>query len=67
LNAVDHQVLEGRLDRSRLGLGEKVIVAANGAQAGDYRPWDDVLEWARWIAATLAPLDGAEVAAGMTP
>jgi len=63
LNAVDHQVLEGRLDRSRLGLGEKVIVSAVGAQAGDYRPWDDVLEWARWIAATLAPMDGAQVVA----
>jgi len=67
LNAVDHQVLEGRLDRSRLGLREKVIASSTGARAGDYRPWDDVLEWARWIAATLAPNDGAElVAAGAT-
>lgn len=66
LNAVDHQVLEGRLDRSRLGLGEKVIVSVVGAEAGDYRPWDDVLEWARWIAATLAPAEGGQlVAAGV--
>ncbi len=57
LNAVDHQVLEGRLDRSRLGLAERVRATAAGVPAGDYRPWDDVLEWARWIAATLVPLE----------
>jgi menaquinone-dependent protoporphyrinogen oxidase len=66
IGAVDHRVFEGRLDRSRLGLGESLIVSAVRAQPGDYRPWDDVLEWARWIAATLAAMDGAQgVAAGV--
>jgi menaquinone-dependent protoporphyrinogen oxidase len=66
--ALDHQVFEGRLDRSSLGLGEKLIVAAVRAEPGDYRPWDDVLEWARWIASALqeraAPLGNAEVPVG---
>jgi len=53
IDALDHQVFEGRLDRSSLGLGEKLIVSAARAEPGDYRPWDDVLEWARWIAAAL--------------
>jgi menaquinone-dependent protoporphyrinogen oxidase len=55
LGALDHQVFEGRLDRSRLGVGEKLIVSAVRAEAGDYRPWDDVMAWARWIAAALQP------------
>jgi menaquinone-dependent protoporphyrinogen oxidase len=55
IGAVDHQVFEGRLDRSRLGIAEKLIVSAVRAHPGDYRPWDAVVEWARWIAAALEP------------
>ena len=55
IGAVDHQVFEGRLDRSRLGVTEKLIATAVRAQPGDYRPWDAVVEWARWIAAALEP------------
>jgi len=36
-----------------LGLGEKVILKAVRAPEGDFRPWDDVREWARGIAAAL--------------
>jgi menaquinone-dependent protoporphyrinogen oxidase len=52
-HAVDHQVFEGKLDRRGLGIGEKAIVTVVGAPAGDYRPWDAILEWARWIAVAL--------------
>jgi menaquinone-dependent protoporphyrinogen oxidase len=55
IGAIDHQVFEGRLDRSRLGVGEKLIASTVRARPGDYRPWDAVVEWARWIAAALQP------------
>lgn len=55
VDAVDHQVFEGRLDRARLSLAEKIVASAARAQPGDFRPWDDVVEWARWIAAALVP------------
>jgi menaquinone-dependent protoporphyrinogen oxidase len=49
-----HRVFPGRLDRRRLSLAEKVVVTAVRAQEGDFRPWDEVVEWAAGIAAELA-------------
>jgi menaquinone-dependent protoporphyrinogen oxidase len=54
IGAIEHHVFEGKLDRNELGFAEKAIVRVVGAPAGDYRPWDDILDWARGIAATLA-------------
>jgi menaquinone-dependent protoporphyrinogen oxidase len=67
IGAVDHQVFEGKLDRARLGVGEKLIVSAVRASPGDFRPWDAVLEWARWIAAALsqAPVAVSAASEGM--
>jgi menaquinone-dependent protoporphyrinogen oxidase len=65
VKAVDHQVFEGRLDRSILGIGERLIVSAVRAEPGDYRPWDVVMEWSRGIAAALRA--GAAAAAGGVP
>ena len=45
--------VEGKLDRRQLGFAERAMVSVVGAEAGDYRPWEAVREWARWIAATL--------------
>jgi menaquinone-dependent protoporphyrinogen oxidase len=41
------------VDTAILGLGERVILKAVRAPDGDFRPWDDVREWARGIAAEL--------------
>jgi menaquinone-dependent protoporphyrinogen oxidase len=51
--AREHRVFSGQVDRSRLGLGEKVILTAVRAPEGDYRPWDEIRGWAGAIAATL--------------
>ena len=48
-----HRLFSGFVDRSRLGLGEKVILAAVRAPEGDYRPWDEIRAWAGEIAAAL--------------
>lgn len=49
-----HQIFAGRIDRSQLGLGEKVLTSALRTPEGDYRPWTDVRTWAEAIARDLA-------------
>jgi len=51
--AREHRLFAGRLDRSRLGLGERTVVRMVGAADGDYRDWDDVRAWAGAIGETL--------------
>ncbi len=48
-----HVTFAGKVDRSELGLGEKVIVAAVRTPEGDFRPWADVRAWATGIAEAL--------------
>lgn len=52
--AREHRLFAGLVDKSRLGLGEKVILKAVGASEGDFRPWDEIRAWAESIAAELA-------------
>ena len=53
LNARDHQVFEGRVDRGQLGIGERLVVRAVRAPDGDYRPWPAIAAWARMIGDAL--------------
>jgi menaquinone-dependent protoporphyrinogen oxidase len=52
-DAIDHRVFPGKLDRQELGFGERAIVLAVHAAEGDFRPWDDVTDWAEGIARRL--------------
>jgi len=52
-SALDHRVFTGKLDRQKLGFGERAIVLAVHAAEGDFRSWDDVAGWASGIAETL--------------
>lgn len=49
-----HTVFVGRLDKSELGLGERIISKAVKAPEGDFRDWDAIRAWARAIAQQLA-------------
>lgn len=53
VNAIDHRVFPGRLVRSELSIGERIVVKGVGAAYGDYRAWMDIAEWAQGIAAHL--------------
>jgi menaquinone-dependent protoporphyrinogen oxidase len=53
VGARGHRVIPGRIDKHRLGLGEKAILAAVRAPEGDFRPWPEIEAWAREIAAAL--------------
>jgi len=54
LGARDHRVFVGRLAKSELGLGERLVVRAVKAPEGDFRDWEAIRNWARSIAASLA-------------
>ena len=53
MDARDHRIFAGRLDRSRLGIGERVVAAVVRAPDGDQRPWAEITAWADGIAAEL--------------
>jgi menaquinone-dependent protoporphyrinogen oxidase len=51
--ARDHQIFPGRLDRADLGFAERAIAAALRAPQGDFRPWEEIRNWAGAIADVL--------------
>ena len=53
VGARGHRVFAGQIDKSRLGLGERAILAAVRAPEGDYRPWAEIDAWAKELAAAL--------------
>lgn len=61
--AIDHRVFPGKLIRRELGFAEKAIVAVFKAAEGDFRPWDEVTEWATGIARTVQGRRPAETVA----
>jgi menaquinone-dependent protoporphyrinogen oxidase len=60
IGARAHRVFPGRLDKSRLSVGERAMVTAMRAPLGDFRDWEEIAAWAAEIAAALT---GARVAA----
>jgi len=53
VGAREHRVIPGRIDKKRLGLGERAILAAVRVPEGDFRPWAEIDAWALEIAAAL--------------
>lgn len=51
--AMDQRVFAGRLTQSHLSLPERLTVTAVRAPYGDFRPWDDIADWANEIARYL--------------
>jgi menaquinone-dependent protoporphyrinogen oxidase len=50
----EHRVFGGKVDRSRLGLAERMILRAVGAREGDYRDWGEIRRFAEVIAASVS-------------
>ncbi len=53
IGAMDHRVFSGSLSRRRLGLRESIDSRVHGIPDGDFREWDDIVDWARAIARYL--------------
>jgi menaquinone-dependent protoporphyrinogen oxidase len=51
-NAVDHQLFAGKVTRSQLSFFERLVTTVVHAD-GDFRPWDDIADWAKEIARFL--------------
>ena len=51
--AREHRIFAGHLDRDELGLGERAMVRAFRATAGDFRDWEKITGWAQDIDAEL--------------
>jgi len=51
--AREHRRFPGRIERSRLGLGERAMASLVRARDGDDRPWTDIEAWAGEIARAL--------------
>lgn len=58
--AREHRIFAGRIDRTRLGVGERLIVRMVRAPEGDFRDWVEIRDWARQIAGSLMPTVTAE-------
>ena len=54
MHARGHRLFAGRLDRHRLGFGEKAMVSALRVKDGDFRDWDAIDTWGAQIAAELS-------------
>lgn len=48
--ALDHKVFAGKIDKARLGFGERAMLAAVRAAEGDFRDWAAIDAWADSIA-----------------
>ena len=55
-HARDHKVFAGKLDKRSLGLAERLMAKAVHAPEGDFRDLGAVIEWARSIASSVAPV-----------
>jgi menaquinone-dependent protoporphyrinogen oxidase len=53
IGARAHRVFPGRLDKSRLTVGERAMVTAMRAPTGDFRDWEEIAVWAAEVAASL--------------
>jgi menaquinone-dependent protoporphyrinogen oxidase len=60
-HARGHRFFAGRLDRHRLGFGEKAVVRALRVVDGEFRDWAAIDTWGAQIAAEVNDLPAAEV------
>jgi len=60
IHAREHRTFAGELDKRGLGAGERVVVAVVRAPGGDYRPWAEILAWAKSIGEALTPKQPVE-------
>ncbi|MGD9736046.1 MAG: flavodoxin domain-containing protein [Solirubrobacterales bacterium] len=69
--AVEHRMFAGKLERSRLGRGQRAALLFFKRLEGDFRDWPEIRAWATEIAAALAAggrtADARQHATGETP
>ena len=66
LQARDHRVFAGRLDRAGLSLAERAAVRMVHAPYGDVRDWREIRSWAKTIVAGLSDSAGSTPPSAVT-
>jgi menaquinone-dependent protoporphyrinogen oxidase len=66
VQARDHRVFAGKLDRADLSLAERAAVRVVHAPYGDARDWTEIRSWAQTIAADLTDPSGSVLASSIT-
>jgi menaquinone-dependent protoporphyrinogen oxidase len=51
--AAEHALFTGELDKSKLGLAERVVAKVSKVPEGDYRNWDEIDFWAKQCASKI--------------
>lgn len=51
--AREHRLFSGKIDRQELGFGEKAVMMAFRAPAGDFRYWEAIRDWGRNLTTEL--------------
>jgi menaquinone-dependent protoporphyrinogen oxidase len=59
--AREHRLFAGKIDKSKLGFGERALTRALRVPEGDFRDWDEITAWAKEIAGVV----GDEGASGV--
>ena len=50
----EHRLFQGRLTESGLPTPERLLAKLTRTPFGDFRPWDDIIDWAREIARVVS-------------
>jgi menaquinone-dependent protoporphyrinogen oxidase len=66
LQARDHRVFAGKLDKAGLSLAERAAVRMVHAPYGDVRDWSEIRSWAKTIVAGLTDTSGSTTASAVT-
>jgi menaquinone-dependent protoporphyrinogen oxidase len=59
--ARDHRLFAGKIDKSRLGFGERALLLALRAAEGDFRDWPEIAAWAKAIARAIGEEGSSDV------
>ena len=59
--ARDHRLFAGKIDKSKLGFGERALLLALRAAEGDFRDWPEIAAWAKAIARAIGEEGSSDV------
>ena len=59
--ARDHRLFAGKIDKSKLGFGERALMLALRVPEGDFRDWPEIAAWAKMIAGAIGEEGSSDV------
>jgi len=59
--AREHRLFAGKIDKSKLGFGERALLLALRVPEGDFREWAEIAAWAKTIAGAIGEEGSSDV------